>query len=82
MMMIRASDDVRTRVLGWIRELAERAPLAETITWAREAAFHHLDEMLPDLQSLVWQRDRLGSLTDVHSITAAHVQDVARIYFE
>jgi hypothetical protein len=81
-LVIRAEDDLRIRIVGWIREIASAGPPAEMMTWAREAAFHRLGEMLPDLQSLVWQRDRPAALADVQTVTAAHVQDVARIYFE
>jgi hypothetical protein len=81
-MAIRGNEIGRNRALGWIREIAADTPSPEVIVWAREAAVHHLHEMMPDLQSLIWQRDRLAVMGDIFTISATHVQDVARIYFQ
>ena len=47
----------------------------------REVALHHLGAALADLQALTFERDPEGSVQDLQTITAKHVQDVARIYF-
>ena len=79
---IKGDETARPGVLEWINEIGLEGPSIEEMAWAREAAIHHLDSMKPDLQSLIWQRDRSGVLSNPGTITATHVQDVARIYFQ
>ena len=79
---ISGDGDAQRRIVNWIREIAMTPPSEEDFAWVREAAFHQLDEMKPDLQSLAWLRDRQGIFLDPQSITPAHVQNVARIYFQ
>jgi hypothetical protein len=42
---------------------------------------HRFESVRPDLQALTWERDPQGTVQDLETITAMHVQDVARIYF-
>ncbi len=78
---IEATPEVRAKVQEWIQSLAA-SPLPEPdLAWAREVAIHHLDRILPDVQSILWQRVPDYMLQDFETITAAHVQDVAKLYF-
>ena len=49
--------------------------------WAREAAINHINDVLPDVQILLWQRVHDYILPDLETITPSHVQDVAKLYF-
>jgi hypothetical protein len=80
-LQIPASDENRQQVLDWIQNIAN-TPLSDSyFTWAREVAVHHFDNVLPDLQALTWERDPKGAVQDPATVSAKHVQDVARIYF-
>ena len=79
---IQGDDAARRRVLTWINEFAANAPSSEELEWGIEAGVHHLDSIKPDLQGLIWQRDRQGIFSDLTSVTETQVQDVARIYFQ
>ena len=65
-------------VLGHVPTIFE--PDAE-LAWAREVAIHHLNDVLPDVQSLLWQRVPDYIPQDLQTIAATHVQDVAKLYF-
>ncbi len=78
---IHGSDEGRQRVSSWIKELAQQGLTDDEFAWAREAAIHHLAKMLPDLQSLFWQRDKVAPFPNVQAVTAMDVQEAARIYF-
>ncbi len=80
-LQIRADDEHRAQILGWIKEIAMR-PLSENdFARVREVAIHHFGFSLPDLQALTWERDPRGALQGLSTIGFQHVQDVARIYF-
>ncbi|MBI4475439.1 MAG: hypothetical protein HY646_22435 [Acidobacteria bacterium] len=68
-------------ITSWIKDYAATAPSEAEIAWARETAIHHLPGALPHLQSITWQRDPLGIIQNLQTVTATHIQDVARIYF-
>jgi hypothetical protein len=68
-------------VIDWIKNIAATRPPDAELTWAREAALHHIDDILPDLQALTWERDPQAMVQSIDTISAGHVQDVARIYF-
>lgn len=81
-LQIRSGDDTRrARVIEWIKRIAAEKPSDSDFAWAREVAIHRFDTVRPDLQALIWERDPQGTIIDLETITAAHVQDVARIYF-
>jgi len=80
-LQIRASDEKRQQILDWIKAIAN-TPLADPyFAWAREVAVHHFESVLPHLQALTWERDAKGTVQDPATVSAKHVQDVARIYF-
>jgi len=80
-LQIPASDEKRQQILDWIKAIAN-TPLADAyFTWAREVAMHHFESVLPHLQALTWERDAQGTVQDPVTVSAKHVQDVARIYF-
>jgi hypothetical protein len=79
---LKGNDADRSIVLKWIREIAERLPPGEDIQWAREAAIHHLQEFRPQLQSLIWEWNPDGVLSDIHSVPDAQIQEVARLYLQ
>jgi hypothetical protein len=68
-------------VLEWIKSIAATRPPDAELGWAREAALHHIDDVLPDLQALTWERDPQATVQGIETISAGHVQDVAKIYF-
>jgi hypothetical protein len=71
----------RAQIMEWIKNIAA-APLADAdFVWAREAATHHLHDVLPDVQIMLWQHVHDYMLEDLETITPAHVQDVAKLYF-
>jgi len=78
---IHVPDEERAQVLDWIKAIAEK-PLPDAyFAWAREVAIHHFDTALADLQALTWERDPQGTIQNLATVSAGHVQDVARIYF-
>jgi len=79
---IAGSETNRRRVLGWIEEIASRSVPEEDADWAREAAIHHVADVLPDLQSLIWEWTPDGIVFDFHLIPTALIQDAARIYLQ
>jgi hypothetical protein len=80
-LQIRIPDEERPHVMDWIKAIAE-TPLPDTyFAWAREVAIHHFDGALADLQALTWERDPQGTIQTFETVSAKHVQDVARIYF-
>jgi hypothetical protein len=79
---IHGSEADRGRVLSWIEEIASRPIPDEDVEWAREAAIHHLEDFLPDLQSLVWEWTPGGIIFDFHFIPTALIRDAARIYLQ
>jgi hypothetical protein len=80
-LQIEGPAEIRDKVQEWIKEIAA-APLSEAdFAWAREAAANHLDDVLPDVQALIWQRVPDYILPDVNTIAATQVQDIAKLYF-
>jgi len=80
-LQIEGSPQVRAQVVQWIKELAT-APMPEAdYQWVREVAIHHLNDVLPDIQALLWQRVPDYILPDLETIAATQVQDVAKLYF-
>jgi hypothetical protein len=81
MLNIRAGAEFRPQILDWIKAIAT-APVGDAyFAWGREVAIHNLGAALADLQALTFERDPDGSVQDLQTISAQHVQDVARIYF-
>lgn len=73
--------EARTKSLEWIRGFAA-APMSDAdLAWAREVAVHHLNDVLPDVQSILWQRVPDYILQDVQTIAASQVREVAKLYF-
>jgi hypothetical protein len=80
-LQIRASDDKTAQILEWVKGIAG-TPLPDAyFAWAREIAIHHFDIVRADLQALTWERDPQATIQDLATVSAGHVQDVARIYF-
>jgi hypothetical protein len=78
---IDAPATIRTQVTQWMKNIAA-VPVPEAdFVWGREAAINHLNDILPDVQILLWQRVRDYILPDLETISLAHVQDVAKLYF-
>ena len=80
-LQINADDEKRAQILEWIKAIAIAAPAETYFNWAREVAIHRFDAVRADLQALTWERDPQGAIQDLETISAKHVQDVARIYF-
>jgi len=78
---VHASIEKRVRILEWIRVLAAAPPTAADFIRLREVAIHHLDDAWAELQTFVWERDPLATLPDLKTVSAKHVQNVARSYF-
>ena len=80
-LQIHIPDEERPHVMDWIKSISQ-APLPDTyFAWAREVAIHHFDSALADLQALTWERDPQGTIQNLATVSAGHVQDVSRIYF-
>jgi hypothetical protein len=69
------------RVLEWIRRISSEQLSETDLAWAREAAEHHLPDVLPDLQALTWEREPQSLVMDVGTVSAADVQAIAKTYF-
>src|SRR5262249_21366160 len=80
-LQIRADSAKRDEILQWIKRVASEPASEGDIALAREVAIHRFDTVRTDLQALTWERDPLGTLQDLETISVSHVQDVARIYF-
>src|SRR5262249_11861317 len=80
-LQIQASAEKRQQILDWIKTIANIPQSDAYFAWAREVAVHHFDSVLPDLQALTWERDPQGTVENPATVSAKHVQDVARIYF-
>ena len=80
-LQIRAPDEKRTQILDWIKSIANAAPPDPYFAWIREVAIHRFDSIRSDLQALIWERDAQGTIQELETISAKHVQDIARIYF-
>jgi hypothetical protein len=80
-LQIQAAPARQAQILAWIKQIASEKPADDDFAWAREVAIHRFETVRADLQALVWERDTQGSVQDVETISATHVQDVARIYF-
>ncbi len=76
-----SDNTMRAQILAWIREIGSAKPDDAYYAWVREVAIHHLDDARKDLQLLIWERDPLGAIPDLETISSSHVQDVAKIYF-
>jgi hypothetical protein len=68
-------------VREWITRIAAEGPSEADLAWAREAALHHFDDILPDLQAITWELVPQWILPDVETISANQIQTVARKYF-
>jgi len=79
---VKGNDTDRSLVQNWIREIADRLPPEEDIQWAREAAIHHLHELRPQLQSLMWEWNPDGVLSDIRTVPDTQIQEVARLYLK
>jgi hypothetical protein len=79
---IHATETDRARVRGWIEDIASRPIPEEELEWAREAAIHHLEDFLPDLQSLTWEWTPESTIFDFHFVPAALIKDAARMYLQ
>jgi hypothetical protein len=80
-LQIQGADEKRAQVLEWIKTLIA-APLPDAyFARVREVAIHRLDSVRPDLQALTWERDPMGTIQDLETISARLVQDVARLYY-
>jgi hypothetical protein len=80
-LVIAADAERRARIIEWINRWGAERPSDMDIAWAREVAIHRLGTIQADLQALTWERDPRGAIQDLLTISAGHVQDVARIYF-
>jgi hypothetical protein len=78
---LEAPDSIRTQMTQWIKSIAAAPMLDADFNWAREAAINHINDVLPDVQILLWQRVHDYILPDLETITPSHVQDVAKLYF-
>jgi hypothetical protein len=78
---IKAGDEERTQILGWIKAIANTPPADADFALAREIAIHRFEIARADLQALIWERDPQGMIQDLETTPSQHVQDVARIYF-
>ena len=65
-LLVTGRDDVRRRVLAWMKEIGDQPPSTDDVAWAREAAIHRQD--LPNIATAA-----LGL------VTPDQVQDAARI---
>ncbi len=80
-LQIRADSAKRAQILDWIQRIVSEKPSDSDFLFVREVALHRYDTIRPHLQALIWERDPQGIPEDIETISAAHVQDVARIYF-
>jgi hypothetical protein len=80
-LIITADTDRRARILEWIKRWASERPSDAEMAWAHEVALHRFGTIQADLQALIWERDPQGVLQNLQTVSAGHVQDVARIYF-
>jgi hypothetical protein len=76
---IEASDLNQIVMKQWIDAIASRPPSEPDLEWAREAAIHHMDEFLMDLQSLAWEWNGIGVVTDIRLVSPSEVQDTAKL---
>jgi hypothetical protein len=77
-LQIEAPSHTRAQIIRWIKDLATSPPSDMDFRWLREAAQHHLSDVLPDLQSLVWIRVPEYTLLDLETVSVSQVQDVAK----
>jgi hypothetical protein len=78
---IQAPAEEKAQILTWIKAIAS-APMPDAdFDWAREAAWNHVNETLPDMESLVWMRDPQYIMEGVETVAASQVQEAARLYF-
>src|SRR5262249_43343006 len=78
---IEAPTEIRNQIMQWIKAVPA-SPIPEAdFKWAREVAIHHLNDVLPDIQMLLWQRVPDYIFADLSTIAATQVQDVAKLYF-
>ncbi len=80
-LVIAADAERRARVVEWIKRWVSEKPSETDLAWAREVAIHRFGAIQADLQALIWERDPQGVIQDLQTVSAGHVQDVARIYF-
>ena len=80
-LVIAADAEKRARVVEWIKRWGSERPSETDMAWAREVAIHRFGAIQADLQALIWERDSQGIIQDLQTVSAGHVQDVARIYF-
>jgi len=80
-LQIVAPDDKRAQILAWIKTFVDSPPADTFFEWVREVSIHQFANIRTDLQALTWERDPQGTVQDLQTVSAKHVQDVARIYF-
>jgi hypothetical protein len=80
-LQIVAPADKRQQILAWIKTVAEAPPADSFFEWVREVSMHQFANIRADLQALTWEHDPQGTVQDLQTVSAKHVQDVARIYF-
>lgn len=80
-LIIMADADRRTRIIEWIKRWVSERPSDAEMAWAHEVALHRFGTIQADLQALIWEREPQGILQDLQTVSAGHVQDVARVYF-
>jgi hypothetical protein len=78
---IHGSATDRQRVRSWIKDIATQSPSDESMAWARDAALHRLGRSLSQIQTMIQQRDPSAAFPDLLTVSAAHVQEVAKTYF-
>ena len=79
---IHGTDSNRMLVTKWLDEIAAHPLTDSDLNWAREAAVHHLQEFQMDLQSLAWEWNSIGVLTDIHLVSPLEIQDAAKLCLE
>ncbi len=80
-LQIIASPEKKSRVIEWMRRIANEDLSDTDLGLVREIALHHFAGKQMDLQSLTWQQDPSGVVPDIETVSGAHVRDAARIYF-
>lgn len=80
-LQIIALPEKKSRVIEWMKQVGGENISDADFALVREVALHHFAEKQMDLQSLTWHQDPSGIVQDIETVSAAHVRDVARIYY-
>ena len=78
---VTADEARRARIIEWIKRWGSERPTDTDMAWAREVAIHRFGTIQAYFQAVNWERDPQGVIQDLETVSAGHVQDVARIYF-